>query len=101
MPIGVPDVTPTVQRVARITFGYVFVFVAVVLAAGWVVGHLTSSIGWGFVAMVAGLLLELPITMLLLNRFQPVLATLPTSGFIRKVVSPTEVAASSERDETR
>jgi hypothetical protein len=63
--------------------GFVFVFVAVVLAAGWVVGHLTASIGWGFVAMVAGLLLELPIAMLLLKQFQPVLATLPPSAAVR------------------
>jgi hypothetical protein len=68
MPMLAP--TPEVERRARAVTVLMFLFDGAVFGCGWIVAHVTSSIGWGFVTVVAGFLVGVSILVLLAKRIQ-------------------------------
>jgi len=57
MPIQLPGPTPP----ARLMVALLTALSVLVLAAGWLVAHLTGSVGWGFVTVVSAFLVEMAI----------------------------------------
>jgi tetrahydromethanopterin S-methyltransferase subunit E len=70
MPMELPALTPEIARTNRVVLFLVLLFDSAVLLSGWVVAHVTSSVGWGFVTIVVALLVGVPIVLLLVRRIQ-------------------------------
>jgi cobalamin synthase len=78
MPVALPEQTPETKRRERVAVVLVFVFAGIVFGAGLLVAYLTSSPGWGFVAVVVALLIVWPCVYVVARKLQGTSCTVGT-----------------------